>query len=328
MPSNSHQPTIPMCDPHFHMWDLPNRPNPNLGAAVEENLPTYLASDYSADMALLPAQLRLVSRLHVETVVGQMEGGAVVDTVSETRWVCAQLQPTAAACPFGLVAYVHLARAPEQTAQVLQEHTEASAGRLRGVRMILNHHPDDPALTWAQVESGELLRTDNFREGLALLDSHDLTFDLSCHPHQVADAVAVLSTFPSLRVVINHIGFLHGEDEAHEQLWRQGIRALAALPNVYIKLSMLWFAREGYHQDGSKEAKMRDIVLELIDLFGCDRCMFASNYPVDKVMGITIPELYLGFLRWTEDRSDRERAALFHDTAVKAYSLRGDLLKP
>jgi len=322
MSTSSDQQTIAICDPHFHLWDLPNRPNPNLGAAVEERLPTYLASDYHADMKTLPAPFRLESRVHVETVVGQMEGGGVVDTVSETQWVCAQLQPTAAACPFGLVAYVHLARAPEQTEQVIQQHLEASAGRLRGIRMILNHHPQNPALTWAQVESGELLRTDNFRQSMALLNRHDLAFDLSCHPHEVADAVAVLSGFPSLRVIINHIGFLHeGEDDAHEPLWREGMRALAAMPNVYIKLSMLWFACEGYHEDEAKGAKMRGIVLELIDLFGCDRCMFASNFPVDKVMGITIPELYRGFMRWTEDRPSAERSALFHDTAVKAYRL-------
>ena len=69
---------LPLCDPHFHLWDVPNRPNPNLG-----NNSTYLASDYRRDMDLLPAPLQRVSGLHVETVVGQMPGGAVVDSVDE-----------------------------------------------------------------------------------------------------------------------------------------------------------------------------------------------------------------------------------------------------
>ena len=322
MSTGTNQAYMPICDPHFHLWDLPNRPNPNLGEAVEESLPTYVASDYHAEMKTLPAELQLVSRVHVETIVGQMEGQVYADTVDETRWVRAQLEPTAAECPFGQVAYVHLAKAPGETTRVLQEHAEASGGRLCGVRMILNHHPDNPALTWPQVESGELVRTDNFRESLVLLNDLDLTFDLSCHPHQIPDAATVLGDFPSLRVVTNHIGFLHdGEDEAHEQLWRDGMRALAQLPNVFMKLSMLWFGREGYHQDEAKKAKMRDIVLELINLFGVDRCMFASNYPVDKVMGIRVATLYTDFLSWTQDRSDADRAALFHDTAVKAYRL-------
>ena len=311
---------LPICDPHFHLWDLANRPNSNLGSEVEEQLPTYLGADYGAEMKTLPAALRLVSRVHVETVVGQMEGHPVVDTVDETRWVCAQLEPTESECPFALVAYVHLARKPEQAERMLRQHMEVSAGRLCGVRMILNHHPDNPALTWPQVESGELMRTGNFREGLAQLVDLDLSFDLSCHPHQVADAVAVLCDFPSLRVVANHVGFLN-EDRAHEQLWREAMRALAELPNVFMKLSMLWFGNQGYHQDESKAARVRDTVLELIDLFGCQRCMFASNYPVDKVAGISISKLYSDFLRWTESRSMKDRAALFHDTAVKAYRL-------
>ena len=73
-----------LCDPHFHLWDINQRPNPNLGAAVEEHLPVYLAEDYLADMAQLPATLELTSSVHVETVVGQAQGGAIIDSVAET----------------------------------------------------------------------------------------------------------------------------------------------------------------------------------------------------------------------------------------------------
>ena len=81
---------LQVCDPHFHLWDLNQRPNPNLGTAVEESLPAYLAADYLEEMGRLPAPLELSSSIHVETVVGQMEGGFVLDTVGETRWVCEQ----------------------------------------------------------------------------------------------------------------------------------------------------------------------------------------------------------------------------------------------
>ena len=60
---------------------------------------------------------------------------------------------------------------------------------------------------------------------------------------------------------------------------------------------------------------------EVIELFGCDRCMFASNFPVDRIMGIPVETLYGKFLEWTVDLADAERAALFHDTAVRAYRL-------
>ncbi len=314
--------TLPICDPHFHMWDLPNRPNPNLGAAVEQNLPTYLAADYLRDITQMPTPLQLVSALHVETIVGQMEGGAPLDTVDESRWVCSQLDPVMQDRPFGVVAYLHLAQDAATRERILQQHVEASNARLRGVRMILNHHPDNTELTWPQVEHGDFLRSNDFREGIALLERSNLSFDLSCHPHQVADAVDVIANYSSLRVVVNHLGFLHdGEDQAHEDLWRKSMLSLAAVPNIYIKLSMLWFARSGFLQDADKEAKVRDLVREVIDLFGCERCMFASNYPVDKVQDIDIKTLYGKFLEWSADLSDGERAALFHDTAVRAYNL-------
>ena len=304
---------LPLCDPHFHLWDVPNRPNPNLG-----NDSTYLASDYRRDMDLLPAPLQRVSGLHVETVVGQMPGGAVVDSVDETRWVCQQLVPWDQ--PFGIVAYMHLSRDESLIEQDLAQHREVSEGRLRGVRMILNHHPDQSELTWPQVEHGAFFGQAPFRRSLAILAENDLAFDLSCHPHQVADAVDALRTAPDLRVAINHLGFLHdGEDKAHEDLWRQSLHALASLPRTYMKLSMLWFGCNGYHSDPAKTSFMRDRVRETINIFGIERCMFASNYPVDRFRQIDIPTLYGQFLDWSAEYTRYEQMALFHDTALRAY---------
>jgi predicted TIM-barrel fold metal-dependent hydrolase len=322
MPLNPDTKPIPLCDPHFHLWDLHNRPNLNLGEAAGHPLPVYEATDYHRDMGALPERLQLVSGVHVETIVGQMEGGALLDTVDETRWVCDQLEPSEAQFPFGMVAYVHLSQSAAERARTLEQHIETSGGRLCGVRMILNHHPENPGLTWPQVEHGDFMSSDRFREGIALLGPHNLSFDLSCNPHQIMDAVDTFRAFPEVRVVINHLGFIHdGDDQAHEDLWRKGMHALAALPNMYIKLSMLWFARNGFHQDTDKEAKVRSLVREVIDIFGTDRCMFASNYPVDKFNEISMGTLYRLFLSWTEDLSVTDQTALFHDTAVQAYNL-------
>lgn len=311
-----------VCDPHFHLWDIHVRPNPNLGEAVNDLLPAYLAGDYIRDMDALPAPFKWAAGVHVETVVGQMEGGFPLDTVEETKWVCAQLESADAQLPFGIVAYVHLARVASESEQILRQHLEAARGRLRGVRMILNHHPDNPDLTWPQVESGKFLHSSVFQEGIALLGEKGLSFDLQCNPHQFEDAANVFRDYPQTRVILDHLGLLHdGEGDAHEHTWRKGMRALAAIPHIYVKLSMLWFARAGFHQDAEREAKVRDLVREVIDLFGSDRCMFASNYPVDKIEGISTETLYSKFLEWTVDLSDSERSALFHDTAVHAYNL-------
>ena len=302
---------IPLCDPHFHLWNLPERTNPNLGDGA---LSSYLPADYEADMAMLPPELDLVSHIHVETVVGQKEGGPVVDTVDETRWIRGQLA-AAQARPYGIVAYVHLARPPAQVEETLDRHAEAADGHLCGVRQILNFDAEDDARTWPQVE-GDLLERPAFSDGLAALARRDLSFDLSCHPEQAAAAVAALRRHPQLRVVINHLSFMRA---GHEEVWRRGIAELAALPNAFMKLSMLPWGHPDYHKTPDGLARVGGYVRETIDAFGPDRCMFASNYPVDRAMGIGIADLYGGFVQWSAGYSAAERQALFHDTAVRAY---------
>ena len=313
---------IPVCDPHFHLWNNKERLNRNLGEGVQTNLPIYESEDYTQDMNTLPEPLKRVSGVHVETVVGQMEGGFPLDTVEETTWVYNQLSPTASQYPFAIVGYVHLAKDTAHTTDMLQKHTEAAHGRFRGVRMILNHHPDNPALTWPQVAHDNFLTDPTFAESIALLGKHNLSFDLQCNPHQIQNAVKCFQKTPETRIIVDHLGLLpDGSDEATEHLWHEGMKALAALPNVYMKLSMLFFAQHGYHQDTQKETKIKNMVHEVINLFGCKRCMFASNYPVDKLQGVDINTLYQLFLNWTENFSTPERSALFHDTATQAYNL-------
>ncbi|MFT5367148.1 MAG: putative TIM-barrel fold metal-dependent hydrolase [Candidatus Latescibacterota bacterium] len=313
---------LPVCDPHFHLWNIHERPNLNLGDAVQNNLPIYLAEDYAQDMDTLPAPLKRVSGVHVETVVGQMEGGFPLDTVEETTWVCNQLTPSESQYPFAIVGHVNLAQDTAQSEALLHQHIEASQNRFRGVRMILNHHPDNPALTWPQVEHGAFLHDPLFSAGIALLGKHNLSFDLQCNPHQIQDAVNVFQKHPETRIIVNHLALLpDGSDEATEQRWHNGLKALSELPNVFMKLSMVFFAQKGYHQDPVKEDKIKNMVQEAIDLFGCNRCMFASNYPVDKLQGVSMNTLYSLFLKWTEDLSNTERTALFHDTAAQAYNL-------
>ena len=84
---------------------------------------------------------------------------------------------------------------------------------------------------------------------------------------------------------------------------------------------MLWFGSAGYHQDANREAVVKERVLETIERFGCDRCMFASNYPVEKVQAIPLSRLYEMFDAWTRHLTESERTKLFHDTAAKVYKL-------
>ncbi|MEE2659041.1 MAG: amidohydrolase family protein [Candidatus Latescibacterota bacterium] len=309
-----------LCDPHFHLWNIHERPNPNLGGAVKEHLSVYLAHDYVADMAELPTGLELASSVHVETVVGQMEGGFVLDEIAETRFVCEQMD--AVGHRFAIVPYVHMAQSVEHTAEILDRHAKIAGDRFRGVRMILNHHPDNPDLTWPQVEHSDFVTDPAFKESIALLGERCLSFDLQCNPHQLTDAARTFAEFPQTPIILGHLASFHdGEDDSYTDMWREGLQTMAAVPHTYIKLSMLFFCAKGYHVDAGQEAKVKGLVREAIDIFGPSRCMFASNYPVDRIQQVDIPTLYGKFLDWTQDLPQADRLALFHDTAARAYRL-------
>lgn len=151
-----------ICDPHFHMWTV-ERPNANLGDIVT-TIPHYRAEHAAAEWRA--AGLRVVAAVHVETVVGQCEGGAVLDEVGETAWVAEQAAALAASgTAVRLVAYLNLARADAPA--VLQRHIAAARGALAGVRMILNYDDDDATICWPQVGRGDFLTggVPSFRAG-------------------------------------------------------------------------------------------------------------------------------------------------------------------
>ena len=139
---------LPICDPHFHIWDESSRPNPNLGG-ITATLPVYTAARLRSEAA----QLALRSAVHVEAIVGQAPGGYVLDTVGESAAVMRQAGDLGG--PVVLVAYVHLGRA--DAAETIARHREAAGAAFVGVRMIMNYHATESGYTWPQVERGDFL---------------------------------------------------------------------------------------------------------------------------------------------------------------------------
>lgn len=318
-----------VCDPHFHFWDSVARPNPNLGGIVD-TIPAYLASDYAADVA----RVHVKAAVHVETIVGQMDGGAKLDEVGETRFLAEETKKLH--MPTAIVGYVHLAR--DDVAAVLDAHQEAGGASFVGVRMILNYKDDDPTLCWPQVGRGDWMRTPEFRRGFAELSRRGLTFDLQCNPHQLADMAELLRDFPTTTVVINHLAVprlranyalrdeeddaaARAADAALLRVWRAGLASLSAFPRVFVKASMLAFVLKDWESNAASRAVVTSLVRDVIGMFGAQRVMFASNFPVDKFTGSDIAALYDHFCAIAAVYTAGERAALFHDSAVNAYGL-------
>lgn len=144
-----------------------------------------------------------------------------------------------------------------------------------------------------------------------------MSFDLQVNPHQLKDAAAFIHDFPATPVIINHMGCPH--PRADMAVWREGVQALARLPNTYMKLSMLPFAfGADWFRERAQCDAARAMARELIGVFGADRCMFGSNYPVDKHSGVPFGAMYACFWDWA---LESERPALLYETAARAYRI-------
>jgi len=159
-----------------------------------------------------------------------------------------------------------------------------------------------------------------------LLEKYNFSFDLQLNPHQMKQASEVISKNPKITVIVDHLVTLHvgstqAEEEENLSIWRQGLQLLSSHKNVYMKLSMLEFIKPGWVTDPSKRTFITERVREVIRLFGSDRCMFASNWPVDACPDVTLRDLYDAFDEIASIYTEKERYDLFYGTADRVYRL-------
>ena len=296
---------FPIVDPHHHLWDLERfsypwlsaRPLPaSVAGDVAPIAKSYLLDDYLADTA----HQNVVKSVHVDA------GFDPSQPVGEARWL--QSIADQRGFPHGIVAQAELHR-PDVEA-ILAAHCEFP--NVRGIRHIVNWHPD-PAKTY--VAKPDFLTDPTWLRGFARLKHHNLSFDLQLYPSQMADAAALAAAHGDTSIIVNHAGMPVDRDTKALLLWRAGMRALAAQPNVWLKISGLGMVDWRWTEDS-----IRPFVLETIEIFGPDRCMFASNFPVDKLYS-SFDVLYDAFKRIVSDFTIGERRKLFSDTALAVYRI-------
>lgn len=294
-------------DAHHHLWHLernsypwirPETPHP--AGDLTPICRNYLLDDFLADAR----NQQLVKSVHVQA---EMER---VDPVRETAWLQAIAdQPGSGGFPHGIVAFADL---PDPGVEaVLERHGQYP--NVRGIRYILNHEARAPL--YSATTRGDWLRDDAWRRGYALLRKYGLSFDLQIFWQQMTDAADLAQTFPETQVILDHTGMPRSRDPDDVASWREGMRTLAACPNVACKISGLAM----YHHDWTPEL-IRPLVLDTIAIFGAERCLFASNFPVDRLHS-SYDQVWAAFDAITADFSEDERRALFHDNAVRFYRL-------
>jgi predicted TIM-barrel fold metal-dependent hydrolase len=256
---------------------------------------SYGLDDYLADAA----GWNLVQTVHVEC------GLPPKDQLSETDWL--QGLADTRGVIGGIVAGANL---DDPGVEPLLE-VQAARTNVRGVRQIVNWHKD-PAKTYGPTD---LLLNDAWRAGYALLARYGLSFDLQLYPSQMATAAALAAAHPDIPVIVNHAGMPTDRDEAGLTAWREGLARLAEQPNVSCKISGLAMIDRAWTVDS-----LRPFVLRVIETFGPARCMFASNFPVEKVHG-SFDGFYAAYDAITADFGPAERDQMFAGTASRIYRL-------
>ena len=231
----------------------------------------------------------MVKTVHVEAECSRDQ------QVDETRWL-AELH-NRYGMPNAIVghAWFHTGN----TEAVLAAHKACAL--VRGIRS----KPADEAM----------MRDPKWLAGLKLLRKFDLSWDLRVKTWELEAAGTVVRGIPDIQVVLNHAGFPWDRSPSGLEMWRKGMRALAACENVWCKISCLCLPRGGWDYEGN-----RRVVLETIEMFGAGRCMFASNFPVDGLR-VSYARMFDDFKRMTADLSTAELERLFHDNAASFYRL-------
>jgi predicted TIM-barrel fold metal-dependent hydrolase len=316
---------IPICDPHHHFWEY--RPEP---AAYQRYLLPELAGDINSGH-------NVRSTVFVEARSSyRTDGPEEMRSVGEVEFVEAMAAASASGqYGPGRAAAAIIGRADLKLGQrvkpVLEALLAASPNRFRGIRHSVGWDPH-PEVENREIE--DCLAHEGYRAGAQVLSGMGLCLETSMYFPQMPELAEFANALPGLTIVLNHLGGLMrvgpygNRDEEVMAAWRRGIDAVAASPNIIMKLGGVGMPRIGFDWHtrekpvGSEEVA-RSIAPYMnysIQRFGPDRCMFESNFPVDKV-SFSYNVMYNAFKRVSQGYSPSERAALFHDTAARVYQI-------
>lgn len=344
---------IRILDPHIHCWDPYTTPRPvtplvkllgrwprlldktvrtlmpksavNFVGQAEYVLNPHLPEIYHQDTG----KFQIEGYVHIQAA---WEGKKPMDMVEETKWLeTFEDKPKAIV---GQVELEDLANLP----QVLAGHQEASP-RFRGVRDMIAMHPSKGVMDHSH--RGDAWKTDAFKEGLKMLGERGLTYDAYLYAHQLQDFIKLAKEVPHTKIVLDHLGCPialageHGgvgktEAERKQTLedWYDDLAQLAQLDHVHVKLSGLLMPVLGFdfhlRDQRASVAEVVDAIGPHIEyglkIFGVDRSMFASNFPMDKV-SVSFEHLYDAYFEIVKGYSEENQQKLFMNNAVAFYGI-------
>jgi predicted TIM-barrel fold metal-dependent hydrolase len=293
----------PFVDAHLHLWD---RDPGSAGALrypwLDDPACAPIAGSYTlADHRAAAAAWNLVGAVHVEA------GAHPDDGERETDWLNGIADGQS--LPLAIVARVAF---DDRNVEALLER-QAARPRVRGIRHLINWLPDPARQAYAR----DLTRDPSWRHGFGLLARYGLSYDFHGFPPQLDGLSEVAAAHPEVPVIINHLGLPILADGL--TAWRAGLTALAAMPQVSIKLSGAGFVASPF-----EPAAFAPIIAEVLDLFGTKRVMVASNFPTDRLFA-SLDHTLDAYESLLKGLSDDERADMWGRNANRLYRLELDL---
>lgn len=314
------EPALPVIDAHHHLWALPEA--------------TYLRRELLDDLG---SGHNVVATVYVDCHSSYFtDGPEALRPVGETVFAVRETQGAPHGAAGGIVGWADLMLG-EDVRPVLQQHLEAGAGRFRGVRTRAAWHAHPTIHPAGMTQPGMLLQP-ALQAGARVLGKMDLVLDVWVYHTQLAEVAALADACPDTTLVLDHCGcplgvgpYASARDDVF-QAWSADLRAVTRRPNVLLKLGGLAMPRFGHrlHERpmaaGSTElvALWRPYLQTCVESFGTARCMFESNFPVDKG-GVGYRVLWNAFKRFALGATPSEKADLFSRTAARAYRLQGVL---
>lgn len=314
------EPERRIVDPHHHLWRREGRDyllanlweDTQSGHNVEKTVFVECGAEYRSDG---PEHMRVLG---------------------ETEFVRSEAERSAGSGKAEISAIVSRAdlRLGDGVREVLEAHIEVGGGLFRGIRHAgaLDPHPEVLSIPGRAPEN--LYANPDFRSGMKVLGDMGLTYDTWHYHHQNQAFAALARAVPDTTMILDHFGTPLGvgpyADKREEifEAWKQDIRAIADCPNVVAKIGGLAMPDNGFGWDKQASPPTSDEFVEAqrryylhtIECFGPDRCMFESNFPVDR-RSLSYHVLYNGLKKIVADFSDDEKDAMFYGTASRVYRL-------
>ena len=293
---------LSIVDAHHHIWrraDLPwllGPMQPRIFGPYEAIRRDYLVDEYLDDLA----------GSGVGRSVYVQANWAPERFEDEVAWV--QAVADASGWPHGIVGYADLLASDVRP----QLDRLAKYPRLRGVRMQLHWHENE---TYRFAPRPDLALDPVLQRNVARLADYDLVFDLQVFAGQMAGAAELAAACPDVTFVLQHAGMLEDPSPDGRAEWRAGMERLAARSNVCSKLSAF-----GTFIHRNDAAHIAGILRDTVAIFGADRCLFGSNFPIEKLW-TSYGALLDAFRTAAAGLDDAARAAIFEGTAARVYKL-------